>query len=224
MVLLLCHTSIWAESTGPAEAVTDTAATKSTTFKDCATCPEMAIIPAGAGMAAFALGRTEVTQAQWRAVMGDNPSAFKQCGDDCPVEQVSWNDAQKFVQRLSKLTGQNYSLPTEQQWQYACLAGGQGPYCGSDQANQVAWFQGNSSGQTQPAQRKVANAWGLFDMSGNVWEWTDSCGNDDCSEHIVRGGSWFVAEEYLQAQHRYRNRSDIKSKDYGLRVARPAPQ
>ncbi|SBT07650.1 conserved exported hypothetical protein [Candidatus Accumulibacter aalborgensis] len=123
-------------------------------FRDCADCPEMVVIPAGSfdmggsagdespvhrvSVRGFAMGRTEVTQGQWRAVMGNNPSYFSNCGADCPVEQVSWNDAQDYVRKLSANTGKTYRLPSEAEWEYACRAGGRHEYCGGDSIESVA--------------------------------------------------------------------------------------
>jgi len=154
-------------------------------FRDCPECPEMLRLPTG-----MAMGKYEVTQGQWRAVMGSNPSFFSSCGDGCPVEQVSWNDAQDYIERLNQRTGKRYRLPTEIEWFAACQAGSSHEYCGSDDIDAVAWYGSNSAGRTHPAGQKQANAWGLYDMSGNVWEWTSSCEVGYCSRRVFRGGSW----------------------------------
>ena len=152
---------------------------------------------------AFALGKYEVTQAQWQAVMGDNPSNFKQCGGNCPVENVSWNDAQAFIQKLNQKTGANYRLPTEAEWEYACKAGQETEYCGGNNIDEVAWY-GNNSQTTHPVGQKQANAFGLYDMSGNAWEWVQDSyhgkyngaptdGTEwlgDGAKRVLRGGSW----------------------------------
>jgi formylglycine-generating enzyme required for sulfatase activity len=116
----------------------------------------------------FYLGRFEVTQAQWQAVMGTNPSRFK--GDSRPVERVSWNDAQDFIAKLNaRKDGYNYRLPTEAEWEYAARAGNTDS--GLANLGQAAWFADNSGHETHPVGQKAANKWGLYDMQGNVWEW-----------------------------------------------------
>jgi formylglycine-generating enzyme required for sulfatase activity len=121
---------------------------------------------------AFRMGKYPVTQGQYEAVMGQNPSYFK--GIDLPVEQVSWRDAVEFCQKLSQTTGRRVSLPSEAQWEYACRAGSTGKYCFGDEASRLgayAWFQANSGSQTHPVGQKKPNGWGVYDMHGNVWEW-----------------------------------------------------
>lgn len=152
--------------------------------------PEMVRIPAGSFMMGsnqgdadeqpthrvsinydFEMGKTEVTQSLWKAVMGNNPSKFNACGDNCPVEQVSWDDIQLFIAELNAQTGKTYRLPSEAEWEYACLAGNDNDtYCGGNSLVGVAWFDINSESKTHPVATKRANAWGLYDMSGNVWE------------------------------------------------------
>ena len=112
----------------------------------------------------FSMGKYEITQAQWKAVMGTNPSYFK--GDNLPVENVSWNDAKEFCSKLSQMTGKQYRLPTEAEWEYACRAGTTGPYAGNLDA--MAWYSNNAGFKTHPVGQKRPNAFGLYDMHGNV--------------------------------------------------------
>ena len=152
----------------------------------------------------YYIAECEVTQAQWCAVMGTNPSYFT--GDNKPVEQVSWNDAQEFCRKLSQLTGKRYALPTEAQWEYAARGGNKSKgykYSGSNTISDVAWYSSNSSSQTHSVKQKQPNELGLYDMSGNVYEWcsdwygdyssssqTDPTGPSSGSIRVLRGGSW----------------------------------
>jgi tetratricopeptide (TPR) repeat protein len=210
----------WEGVAGPVESVT---------FRDCTDCPEMVTVSRS-----VAIGKTEVTQGQWKAIMGNNPSKFSgglfnkgaACGPDCPVENVSWNDAQKFIQKLNQKTGKQYRLPSEAEWGYACRAGGQQEYCGSDSVDSVAWHSGNSGGTTHPVARKQPNAFGLYDMSGNVWEWVEDCHDGDCSARVRRGGAWAGGPESSGAAAR--NWSEPANRNFnsgffGFRLARILP-
>ena len=141
----------------------------------------------------FYLGKYQVTQQQWEAVMGNNPSNFK--GGSLPVETVSWDDAQIFIQKLNQLSGKkNYRLPTEGEWEYACRAGSTSDYYFGDNESQLgeyAWYDGNSGATTHPVGQKKPNEWGLYDMAGNVWEWTDSWYDSSHSYRVMRGGCWY---------------------------------
>ena len=158
----------------------------------------------------FKMGKTEVTQAQWEAVMGENPSRFK--GADNPVEFVSWDDCQAFLKKLNALpavkeSGLTFRLPTDEEWEYACRAGATGDYCRladgteitADTLGQVAWFKDNSDETTHPVGQKEPNAFGLYDMHGNVWEWTESA---DGEFRVDRGGSWFLPAGYCESSFR----------------------
>ena len=173
----------------------------------------------------FAIGQTEVTQAQWKAVMGGNPSINNQCGDDCPVEEVSWNDVQDFIARLNeKYPGQNYRLPTEAEWEYACRAG-QESHCGGDDPYLVDWLARIIH---LPVEGKQANAFGLYDMSGYVWEWTcsayaDHYGNDretgcpaTAQYRVLRRGGWFGSMDSFPRSGR---EPDDRNGDAGFRLA-----
>ena len=155
-------------------------------------------------VSSFYMGETEVTQALWKAVMGGNPSRFK--GDDLPVEQVSWNNCQEFIEKLNGLTGKDFRLPTEAEWEYAARGGKKSngyKYAGSNTVDNVAWYDGNSGSKTHPVKTKQPNELGLYDMSGNVFEWcqdrygsyssgsqTDPKGPSSGSLRLLRGGSW----------------------------------
>ncbi|ROI02455.1 SUMF1/EgtB/PvdO family nonheme iron enzyme [Microcystis aeruginosa FACHB-524] len=184
----------------------------------------------------FAIGKYPVTQAQYEAVMGTNPSHFKNNPQN-PVEQVNWNDAQAFCQKLSQITGKTYRLPTEAEWEYACRAGTTTRYYFGDDANQLgdyAWYDGNSQDKTHPVGQKKPNAWGLYDMSGNVWEWCEDNWHDnsknapkdgsawlikDNYSQILRGGSWFLNPDYCRSAYRkYDYRRDDLSNCFGFRV------
>lgn len=132
----------------------------------------------------FAIGKYPITQREWQAIMGNNPSHFK--GDNLPVETVNWYDANEYIARLNQKTGKNYRLPTEAEWEYAAWGGERFEYGCSDNINEVAWFVANSGNKTQPVGTKKANAYGLHDMLGNVYEW---CQDEfKGSSRVIRGG------------------------------------
>jgi formylglycine-generating enzyme required for sulfatase activity len=151
----------------------------------------------------FAIGKYPITQEQYEAVMGTNPSWFKNNPQN-PVEKVSWYDARSFCQKLSQITGKLYRLPTQEEWEYACRAGTNTRFYFGDDANQLgdyAWYWGNSQKTTHPVGQKKPNAWGLYDMHGNVSEW--------CEEGSMLGGSWGNYPAYCHsALRRNVNRRD----------------
>jgi formylglycine-generating enzyme required for sulfatase activity len=198
----------------------------------------------------FAIGKYPVTQAQYEAVMGKNPSHFKnnswlKNNLQNPVENVSWNDAQAFCRKLSQITGKTYRLPTEAEWEYACRAGTTTRYYFGDDANQLgdyAWYSANSQSKTHPVGQKKPNAWGLYDMSGNVWDWceddwhnnyigapTDGSAwfiknyNRSQSLKCLRGGSWLNYPNLCRSADRYRNDPGIHGSSDGFRVACVSP-
>lgn len=170
----------------------------------------------------FYIGKFEVTQKRWVEIMGTNPSSYKGC-DNCPVENVSWNDVQEFISKLNKKTGKTYRLPTEVEWEYAAKGGNKSKgyeYCGSNNVDEVAWHADNSSRKTHPIGQKKANELGIYDMSGNVWEW---CSNlfkvyprsnvviDQKTDtwRVFRGGSWYHDSSYCRLTFRaYNNEHD----------------
>ncbi|MCK6466388.1 MAG: formylglycine-generating enzyme family protein [Phycisphaerae bacterium] len=181
----------------------------------------------------FYLGKTEVTQAQWKAVMGNDPSFFK--GDDLPVEQVSWDDAREFCRKLSLKVRREIRLPTEAEWEYACRAGGTGKWCFGDREfdlQDYAWYGDNAGGKTHPVGTRKPNAWGLYDMHGNVWEWcqdwygtyatgsmTDPGGPGTGEGRVLRGGSWLDPPSRLRSAFRIRYAPDNRYFNGGFRVA-----
>ena len=171
----------------------------------------------------FCMQITEVTQGQWKAVMGNNPSLFKDCGDDCPVESVSWYDVQEFTKELNQMEGKDmYRLPTEAEWEYTCRAGSTSQYCfGNDKTmlSEYAWFDGNSKGKTHQIAIKKHNEWGLYDMHGNVWEWCEDWFDNEKKWKVVRGGSWFYTPVNLRASSRFRFDPGYRSVNAGFRCA-----
>ena len=165
----------------------------------------------------YYIGETEVTQGLWEAVMGNNPSRFTGDGN-LPVERVSWNDVQEFIAKLNRLTGKVFRLPTEAEWEYAARGGKKSrgyKYSGSDNIDEVAWFYDNSGGKTHPVKGKKANELGLYDMSGNVWEWCNDWfggyigesqynpqGPITGSGRVFRGGSWYSGAEGCRVSNR----------------------
>ena len=153
----------------------------------------------------YYMGKYEVTQALWKAVMGNNPSSFK--GDILPVEQVSWNDCQEFISKLNRITGKTFRLPTEAEWEYAARGGNKSrgyQYSGSNNLSDVAWFRDNSGSKTHAVGTKQPNELGIYDMSGNVWEWcqdwfgkykrssqVNPTGANSGSGRVLRGDGWF---------------------------------
>jgi len=187
-------------------------------------------------LSAFNIGKYEVTQAQWKAVMGNNPSSFKGC-DDCPVETVSWDDVQDFIRKLNAQTGKNYRLPTEAEWEYAAKGGKSSKgftYSGSNDLNAVAWYADNSGSKTHIVGGKQANELGIYDMSGNVWEWcsdwydtytsyseTNPTGASSGQYRVLRGGSWNRNAYICRTASRLRNFPDSRYYHNGFRLVLP---
>jgi formylglycine-generating enzyme required for sulfatase activity len=137
----------------------------------------------------FYISKYEVTQKQWKEIMGENPSHFKGC-DNCPVEQVSWDDVQDFLKKLNAKTGKKYRLPSEAEWEYAARGGQNYKYAGSDNIGSIAWYDGNSGKKTHSVGQKSPNGYGIYDMSGNVYEWCEDVWHDDYKNAPVDGSAW----------------------------------
>jgi formylglycine-generating enzyme required for sulfatase activity len=199
----------------------------------------------------FAMGKTEVTQGQWKAIMGGNPSRFNDCGDDCPVENISWEDAQSYIKKLNTHSGKTYRLPSEAEWEYAARAGTITAYWWGNQASHEYANYGTDSCcaglaqgrdkwvSTAPKAQFPANAFGLYDMHGNVFEWTQDCyannysvlpvdgtaydTGSSCHQRVLRGGSWGIIPQNLRAAGRSRNTQSDRDDSSGFRLARTLP-
>ena len=180
----------------------------------------------------YYIGKYEVTQALWKAVMGDNPSKFK--GDNLPVEQVSWDDCQEFISKLNRITDKKFRLPTEAEWEYAARGGKKSrgyQYSGSNNLADVAWYEDNSGSKTHDVGSKQANELGIYDMSGNVLEWCQDwfdsyssssllnpTGVNSGSKRVIRGGSWIFAARFCHSSYRDNSTPDNRFSNLGLRL------
>ena len=180
----------------------------------------------------YYIGKYEVTQALWKAVMGKKPSKFK--GDNLPVENVSWDDCQEFISQLNRITGKTFRLPTEAEWEYAARGGKKSrgyQYSGSNDISDVAWYDGNSGNKTHAVGSKQANELGIYDMSGNVWEWcqdwhgsyssssqTNPTGVKSGSYRVIRGEGWFNGARICRSSYRDGRLPYASSRDQGLRL------
>ena len=223
-------------------------------IKDCTECPDLVLLPSGSlpmkldkspdpkatvtvNIRSFAIGKTEVTQRQWKSIMGDNPSRFVACGPECPVENVSWKDIAQFIRKLNQKTGQNYRLPSEAEWEYAARGGGSTDALFADNAAALedqAWYIANSRKAPRPVASKKPNAFGLHDLYGNVWEWVEDCFHDSyaglpldgsawttaCAspQRVLRGGSW--SDEASSLRNRGRYATEVRNLITGFRLAR----
>ncbi|MBP5515728.1 MAG: SUMF1/EgtB/PvdO family nonheme iron enzyme [Bacteroidales bacterium] len=182
-------------------------------------------------LSGYYIGETEVTQALWKAVMGSNPSSFN--GDNLPVENVSWDDAQAFILELNRNTGRTFRLPTEAEWEYAARGGSKSrgyKYSGSENVGNVAWYWDNVS-RTHPVKTRSPNVLGLYDMSGNVWEWcsdwyedyssssrTNPAGPSTGLGRVYRGGSWYNNARHCRVSNRYYGSASHRSHGLGFRL------
>ena len=181
----------------------------------------------------YYMGKYEVTQALWQAVMGSNPSRSK--GDNLPVENVSWNDCQKFIRKLNSMTGRKFRLPTEAEWEYAARGGKKSrgyQYGGSSNISDVAWYDGNSYKKPFAVGTKQPNELGIYDMTGNVYEWcqdwkgsysnssqTNPTGPTSGADRVVRGGSWSSNQMFCRSSYRCSFTPSFSNCDLGLRLA-----
>ena len=191
-------------------------------------------------VSSFELSKYEVTQEVWAAVMGESPSEFQNC-PQCPVEDVNRDDVQAFLRKLN-VGGGRYRLPSEAEWEYAARGGTQSrggyEYAGSDTPHTVAWYRENSGNKAHPVGQKQANELGLYDLSGNVYEWVQDCWNDDykgapsngraweagdCRRRVIRGGGGTDTPWYLRSAHRHGTTADSRYGGLGFRIARSLP-
>lgn len=186
-------------------------------------------------VASFEIGRYEVTQKLWQAVMGENPSTFGDC-PRCPVETVSWDDIQTFLRKLNE-GGGTYRLPSEAEWEYASRGGQRSrehQYAGSDNWAEVAWYYENADNRTHPVGQKKENELGLFDMSGNVREWVQDCWHNsyvgapgdgraweegNCGRRVIRGGGWYGKPNYVRSANRFWYTTYFRNNNLGFRLA-----
>ena len=180
----------------------------------------------------YYIGKTEVTQELWQAVMGSNPSNFT--GTNLPVEKVSWDDCKTFIAKLNALTGKNFRLPTEAEWEFAARGGNKSKgyiYSGSNTIVDVAWYNSNSNWATCPVATKAPNELGIYDMSGNVWEWcsdwygnyssesqTNPTGPKSGSYRVERGGGWYSNARYCRVSYRGNYSPNYINEYLGLRL------
>jgi len=183
-------------------------------------------------ISSFNIGKYEITQADWQEVMDNNPSNFnKENCQECPVESVSWDDVQEFLNKLNaRFPDRNYRLPSEEEWEYAASGGNKSKkyvYAGDNLIGNVAWHRGNSGNKTHPVGERKANELGLYDMSGNVWEWCEDkykpyagCSGSESTYRVLRGGSWSDVPPDCRAANRNRAIPLDRNYNIGFRVLR----
>ncbi|MFZ3208837.1 MAG: formylglycine-generating enzyme family protein [Geobacteraceae bacterium] len=185
----------------------------------------------------FSIGKYEVTQGQWKKIMGSNPSSFTKCGDDCPVENVGWDDMLEFIRRFNSRSGLNSRLPTEAEWEYAARSGGRTErYSGGQNISDVGWYSANADKATHPVGQKRPNGLGIYDMSGNVCEWVSDWygsgyygespqnnpqGPSSGGERVIRGGSWYDGQRGVRAFDRGNFAPGSSGGYLGLRLLLP---
>ena len=171
----------------------------------------------------FLIGKTEVTQDLWKAVMGKNPSTFRSRGKGEPVESVSWNDCKEFIEKLNQLTGQKFRLPSEDEWEYAARGGSKSQnfkFSGGNAMSKAGWYSNNSDRRTHPVATKAPNELGIYDMSGNVWEWcADPYEGIESLQYVIRGGCFTDTSQACWVWNRSKNHPTSRSELCGLRLA-----
>lgn len=190
----------------------------------------------------FRMGKYPVTQIEWVAVMGTNPSREPSCGETCPVENVSWSDVQEFIRKLNQRSGKAYRLPTEAEWEYAARSGGKDEkWAGTSRESELAdyaWYYNNSSYRSHPVGQRKPNGLGLYDMTGNVWEWMSDWydegyyakspkdepqGSTSGQTRSLRGGYWGDLARFVRVSRRIRAAPSARAPGYGFRLVLPAP-
>ena len=193
-------------------------------------------------VSSFYIGQYPLTQWLWQAITGENPSRFK--GDNRPVEMVSWHDAQDFIEKLKKETGREFRLPTEAEWEFAARGGIKSEdyeYAGGNKLKEVGWYYENSYDETKPVGLKFPNELGLYDMSGNVWEWCQDWYDEDYYKkyheeglvvnpqgpdggvyRVARGGSSFTFAEFCRSANRLHWLPHYRNSNYGFRLVVPS--
>ncbi len=175
--------------------------------------------PENASVGNFYIAQTEVTQNLWKAVMGKKSNALSR-GKNCPADQISWNDCQEFISKLNQITGANFRLPTEAEWEYAARGGKKThnyKLSGGTAMGKIGWYNGNSNGEPQPVATKTANELGVYDMSGNLWEWCSDVFAD--GQHVMRGGCWNSTSQACWVWNTTKSDAAYKSDICGLRLA-----
>jgi formylglycine-generating enzyme required for sulfatase activity len=205
-------------------------------LKECKECPEMVVIPNGSfrmgsesaddeqplhevKVKRFAIGKTPVTMGEWQEIMGPKVSAFHPSSfhaAQCPVDSISWIDAQDFIHRLNEKTGKNFRLPSEAEWEYACRGGTNSRYCGSDNPSAIAWFGGKTGEEIHPVATKQPNAYGVYDMNGNVSQWVEDWYHDDYQNAPTDGSAWISSKEQ---PYRVQRGGDLFSRTSDLRYS-----
>jgi len=188
----------------------------------------------------FYMGKYPVTQRQWKDIMGENPSRFKECGENCPVDSVTWKDVIEFIGKFNHRTKINHRLPTEAEWEYAARSGGrEEKWAGTGNEAELAehaWYSKNSGFKPHPAGRKKPNGSGLYDMTGNVWQWVEDWygegyysnsrrnnpqGPGSGQFRVLRGGSWYDNAKDVRSSARFHGDPAFRSNDFGFRLVRP---